>query len=826
MPAVGDVRLDAGTPGDGYVSRFSHKQEVAHPGYYKVFLQDPGVTAELTATERCGFHKYTFPATDNAHIVVDIDHGIQNGTRDSEVRVENSTTISGYRRSDGWGGDRIVYYVMQFSRPFDSYGLEKNGQRLPDGTADASDGKVKAFVSYKTKAGEAILVKVALSPTSVEAARRNLSAEIPGWDFNAVRMAAAKEWNRALGTVQAESPDPHVRRTFYTNLYLSYIAPTLYNDADGSYMGMDHKVHAAANFNNYTAFSLWDTYRAEQPLLAILQPQRENDIVNSLLAEYRENGQHTTPIWPLWGNETWCMIGYHSADVIADAYLKGFRGFDAEEAYQAIKDTAMQNRSGLSSYKTIGYVASRQGQQATSKTIEYSYDDWCIARMAQALGHDDDAKLFYKRAANYYNVFDRTSQFMRGRKADGSWRAAFDTRGMVGDEYTEADAWQYAFGIQQDVPGMIKLYGGDEGFVKKLDALFTMDSVVHTGIPDISGLIGQYSQGDEQCHHVAYLYDYAGQPSKTQYWTRQAMEREYQDTPAGECGNVDCGQMSAWYVFSAMGFYPVNPDSGVYAIGSPALSRIVLHLDTKQYGGRTFTMIAANNSAKNVYIQSATWNGKPYNKTYLTYKQITGGGVLRLVMGPKPNLSWGTSAESRPPSTMPAGFEYPALPDPFVQKIVSLSLPIRVACGSDDPVDDFVPDPNMLDGSTAQSDEHVDTSVPGAAPARVYQYERYASDFTYHFPVPKDKSYTVRLHFAEIFDNTPGERVENVAVNGKTVLPNFDIITAAGGMHKAVVKSFTGVKPDASGNIAVRISATPNSPDQNAKISAIEILPG
>jgi predicted alpha-1,2-mannosidase len=825
MPTVGSLHLDSGTPGAGYVSRFSHSTEVAKPGYYKVFLQDPGVTAELTATARTGFHRYTFPASAASHIIIDLNHGIQSNTENTGVTVENSTTLSGYRTSGGWGGDRTVYYVMQFSRPFTSFGIQQNGHMLPDGAASAPNGVVKAYVTYSTKAGDAILVKVGISGTSVDGARKNLAAENPGWDFDAVRNAATKQWNDILRPVEAESSDPHILRTFYSNMYLAYLEPTLYNDVDGAYKGMDHKIHTGAKFQNYTTFSIWDCYRAENPLLDILQPNRVDDIVSTFLAQYQQLGQHTLPIWPLWDNETWCMIGYHSADIIADAYLKGFRGFDAEAAYQAMRDTAMQGRNGLDSYKARGYVASQPGAQATSKTLEYSYDDWCIARMAQALGHEGDAKMFYARAANYYNVYDKTSDFFRGRKDGGTWRTPFDTIGLVNDEYTEADAWQYAFAIQQDLPGLIKLYGGDKAFNDKMDVMFDMSSTIHTGIPDISGRIGQYSQGDEQSHHVAYLYDYSGEPYKTQMRARQVTKEEYQDTPAGQCGNTDCGQMTAWYVFSAMGFYPVNPDSNVYMIGSPVLSKVVVHLDRAKYHGHTFTVVAENNSPANVYIQSATWNGKPYNRAWITYQQISGGGTLKFVMGPKPNTSWAASPSELPPATMPAGFQYPALPTPASNKVVVLPVPIRVVCGGEDAVGDFVPDPNMVEGGTSSDHRNIDTSAPNSAPAGVYESERYGSDFTFKYPVQKDNTYTVRLHFAELFDPQPGMRIENVAINGKIVLSNFEIYKAAGGLNKAVVKTFTGIQPTAKGDIEIHITATPDSPDQNAKISGLEILP-
>lgn len=824
MPTVGRVYLEAGSPGHGYSSKFSHEQEHATPGFYSVFLETPKIAVELTATARCGFHKYVFPESDQAHIILDLAHGVGNNPVEASIQVENDHTISGYRISDGWGGRRAIYFVMEFSQPFESFGIERNGARVAADARTAQGKNLKAFVNYKTTANEAILVKVGISGTGIAGARKNLAAEIPGWDFAAVHAAAVKQWQEVFNAVQIKTFDPHIRTTFYANMYLSALAPALYNDVDGAYRGMDHKNHAGAGFQNYTTFSIWDIYRAEWPLLEILHPDRVNDMVQSLLAEYRELGQHTTPIWPLWGNETWCMIGYHSVDMIADAYLKEFHGFDANAAYAAMRDTAMQDRNGLNTYKTLGYVASRPGEAATSKTLEYAYDDWCLARVAESLGHSDDAKLFYQRAANYRNLFDGTTGFFRGRKANGTWRYPFVTNGLVGDEYTEADAWQYAFAVQQDVPGMIALYGGDQGFIQKLDALFTADSFIRTTIPDISGLIGQYSQGDEQCHHVAYLYDYAGAPYKTQQRVRQVMATLYGDTPDGQCGNVDCGQMAAWYVFSALGFYPMNPDSGVYAIGSPAVSEAVIHLNGKKYQGHTFTVIAENNSAENIYIQSASLNGQPLSKAWLTYDQITAGGTLRLVMGSKPNLDWGSASADRPPATMPANFKYPPLPAPASDKPIRLSLPIRVICGSDDSVGGFVPDPNMVSGSMNHVDSPIDTSAPHAAPAAVYQSECYASDFAYTFPVPKDGHYLVRLHFAEIFDNGAGKRLENIAINGQTVLTNLDIFAAAGGLNKALVREFPDIAPDAQGNIVIRISASPDSPDQNAKISGIEIL--
>lgn len=661
MPTVGELTLDAGSPGKGYASRFSHQQEKATPGYYQVFLESPKVNAELTATERCGLHKYTFPASDAAHFVLDLVHGIMSKTTASSIQVENQTTISGFRTSEGWGGSRTVYFVMEFSKPFDAFGVERDGQRLTNDLKEVTGKNLKAFVNYHTKGNEVVLVKVGISGTSLEGARKNLAAEILGWDFSATRAAAVRQWQKTFDFAEVDSFDPHIRATFYANVYLSCLAPTLFNDVDGTYRGYDQKNHHGS-FQNYTTFSIWDIYRAEWPLFGISQPNRVNDMVKNMLAGYQEIGKHTTPIWPLWGNETWCMIGYHSVDMIAEAYFEGFRDYDVEAAYQAMRDTAMQDRNGLKSYKAIGYVASEPKQRATSKTLEYAVDDWTIAKMAESLGHADDAKLFYQRSANYRNVFDSSTGFFRGRKASGQWRSPFAPNTLVNDEYTEADAWQYLFSVQHDVPGMIALHGGDQGFINKMDSMFQADSNFFPFIPDITGMIGQYSQGDEQSHHVAYLYDYAGAPFKTQQRVRQAMTTFFNDTPAGHCGNVDCGQMAAWYVFSALGFYPVNPVSGIYAIGSPVVSKAVLHLDSKYFPGREFTVIAEDNNAENIYIQSATLNGKPLNRPWISRAEVTAGGTLKLNMGPKPNPGWGCAPDSRPPATMPTNFEYPPLP--------------------------------------------------------------------------------------------------------------------------------------------------------------------
>ena len=826
MPTIGEVQLNPGDPGKtpGYASRFSHANEAATPGYYKVFLDDPKVTAELTATERCGMHRYTFPASDNAHIVLDLQHGVGNNVAASGLTIENSTTISGYRSSDGWGGRRDAYFVMEFSKPFASYGVERDGARV-DGTPTEVDGKaVKAFVNYNTTANEAITVRVGISGTSIEGARENLNVEIPNFDFNAVHAKAVNAWNDNLGEIQVESRDPAIRKTFYSNLYQSYLGPVLFNDVNGDYRGPDKKNHPGTAFQNYTTFSLWDTFRAQAPLLTLTEPSRISDMMNSLLMFEAQRGQNEMPVWTLWGNETGTMIGYNSAPVIADAYLKGFTGFNPEAAFQALKRTALNGRNGQDEFNKMGYVVSGgKANQSVARTLEFAYDDWCIAQMAMKLGHTEDAKMFMDRAANFINVYDGASGFMRGRTASGDWRRPFNPDQLAWADYTEANAWHYTWAVMQDPQKLVKLMGGDAAFVNKMDTMFTSDAPGLFGIPDITGLIGEYAHGNEPVHHAAYLYNYAGAPYKTQQRVREIMTKLYNDTPAGAPGNNDVGQMSAWYVFSALGFYPVNPAQGLYVIGSPVVDKATIHLDKNYYGGRTFTMTAQNNSPQNVYIQSATLNGKALNNSYITQNQILAGGTLNFVMGPKPNVNWGKSEATRPPAGMPVGFNYAAPPAPAVKIVQNWTLPIRVVAGSYDDIDGFKADFTNENGAVNGNGDPVDVNVPNAAPEKVYQSERYGNDVSYAYPVPKGATYTVRLHFAEIFGAAPGERVENISINGKPVLTNFSVAAEAG-EGKALVKTFTGIAPDDKGNITIRVQAAPDSKDQNAKISAIEIF--
>jgi predicted alpha-1,2-mannosidase len=654
MPTVGELKLVAGKgPGQGYRARFSHDQEEARPGYYRVFLPDYKINVELTATARVGLHRYTFSEAADAHVILDLWHGIGRGNRlrptDSVITLENDHTVSGFRRSAGWGGDKIYYFVLEFSRSCDAAGLTSDHQ--PIAGKEALGKNLQAHFDFKTKAGEKIIARVALSTVSVEGARKNLQAEVSNWDFDAVAAAARAQWERALGNIQVESADKSFLETFYTAYYHVFLAPTLLSDVDGQVRGPDTKVHQVKGFDYYSELSLWDTFRAEHPLLTLIQPDRVNDMVATMLAHYTFFGQKALPVWVESGKENWCMIGNHSIPVMVDAYLKGFRKWDAAEALGDMVATTEGARAQMPEYRTNGYIASRRGAEAVSKTIEYAYDDACIARLAKALGQNDLAERYANRAENWQNVFDPSTGFFRGKTTAGAWVTPFNPNAIVTDSYTEANAWQSYF-VPHDVPSLIQKLGGDERFISRLDEVFDSKEQIVNFSEDVVGLIGMYAHGNEPCHHYAYLYNYAGEPWKTQARIRQICHTLYNNTTAGMCGNDDCGQMSAWYVFSALGFYPADPCGGVYIIGSPLGNQATVTLDPKYYKGGKFTVVARDNSPQNMYIQSATLNGKPFTRTWLTHDQIVAGGTLELQMGPAPNRSWGAALTDRPGSAL------------------------------------------------------------------------------------------------------------------------------------------------------------------------------
>jgi predicted alpha-1,2-mannosidase len=629
-----------------FKSKFSHAQEVARPGYYRVRLATYDILAELTATAHAGLHRYTFPASEQSHILIDLVHGIGSECTEASLNVESDTLLTGHRRSTGWAKDKTVYFVIASSQPFEGFGLEAEGKPLPTGQAKANGTNVRGHLDYKTSAGEQVCLRVGLSPTSIDEAKSNLQAEIPAWDFDSVCAAASSAWNDSLSRIRIESSNPNIRQTFYSALYHTMSAPTLYNNADDSFPGPDKQLHSHNGFQYYCTFSMWDIFRAEAPLMTLLQPERVNDFVQSMLAFYQESPDHALPMWPLASCETSCMIGYHSVPIILDAYRKGFRGFDAELAYKAMFDTATAGRNRQDEYQQLGYVPWVDGKTAaTSMTLEFGYDDWCIGQMAKALGKTKDAERFFARSNGYTNLWDPKTQFFRSKNADGSFREPFDPKeidhnDLATGDYTEANAWQYMFAVMQDVPAMINLYGGNQAFVRRLDQLFNEDSDMNHWRSDVTGLIGQYAHGNEPCHHVAYLYALAGAQDKTAQRVHEIMLTQYDNTPEGLDGNDDCGQISAWYVFSAIGLYPVNPANGIYVIGCPLVEKATIQLDPRYSKGSTFTVIAHNVSNQNIYIKTARLNGKSLERPWITHDEIMAGGTLELEMDILPNRAW------------------------------------------------------------------------------------------------------------------------------------------------------------------------------------------
>ncbi len=631
---------------------FRHADEKAEPGYYRVTFPLEKLEVELTASSRAGFTRYTFSNSDSATIAINLSHGLgPDNVISSALEIVNDHEVRGYRESSGWAKDQIVYFAAEFSSPICSYVMIVNDTELRRDRTVAG-ANLKTMLRFNVRSRPQVMVKLGLSTVSSEAARVNLTREIPDWGFEKVRRHAHDSWNHELGKIQVISTDPGRLQTFYTALYHVMLTPNLESDVDGSYRGMDGKIHHA-DFDMYTVFSLWDTFRAEHPLLTIIDPQRTRDFVKSLLAKYDESG--ALPVWELASNETWTMIGYHAVPVIVDAFLKGIRGFDPDHAYQAMQKSAMSNEHGLEAYRHFGYVPGDLEGESVSKTLEYSYDDWCIAQMATALGNDQDAVLYSARAQSYRNIFDRSTGFMRP-KEDGCWVTPFDPTAVT-VHFTEANAWQYSFFAPQDVAGLVEEIGGKENLSQKLDSLFYSPSRL-TGREqlDISGLVGQYAQGNEPSHHVAFLYNYLGKPWKTNEVVFKILDSLYKPTPDGLCGNDDCGQMSAWYVMAALGIYQVCPGKPEYCITRPLFDREVI-----QCGGeRTFTIETKDNITANRVIVSGSLNGAVYNKSFLTHAQLLKGGTLALTLGHSPS-AWGTKSGDCPMTSIAA----PIIPVPF-----------------------------------------------------------------------------------------------------------------------------------------------------------------
>lgn len=663
MPQAGpDAMLDPGDPTkplSGYRSRFDHREEIARPGYYAVTLADSGVRAELTAGTRVGVHRYTFPAGKAAHLIIDLRSSLYNypgKTLWSGLHLRADGTLTGFRETRGWAPGRKLYFAMRFSAPLTGHAFVDRDPNMPykgfqgpgrgsDAVAEKLGRALEARLDFGTLTAP-LEIKVALSGVDEDGAVANLGAESGG--FEAVRARTTAAWSQALGAVQIDAPAP-MRASVYTALYHALLAPSVWSDADGRFRGPDDQVHKADGFTFRSTFSLWDTFRAEHPLLTLIQPQQTtSDVVRSLIESRRYSPDGILPVWQFAGRETWTMIGYHAVAVIADAYLKGLRGFDANAALDAMVASATYPPyGGLNEYMSRGFVPIDKEPEAASKTVEYAYDDWTIARMARAMGRTDIADRFEKRAVNWRNSFDPRTGWLRARLSTGGFRTPFDPTAInYGSDYTEGNAWQYSWFMPQDEAGLIRLLGGDAKAIAKLDAMFDFDvsKLDYSKSEDIAGLIGQYIHGNEPSHHVAYLYDFAGAPWRTQERLAQIVTSQYKPSPDGLAGNDDLGQMSAWLVFTALGFYPVAPGSNQYVIGRPFVDRAVLNLPD----GKKFVLISDGLSNTNRYVSKVTLNGVAIDRSYLRDEEVRAGGELRFIMGPTANKRWATSKAARP----------------------------------------------------------------------------------------------------------------------------------------------------------------------------------
>ncbi|QTH73165.1 GH92 family glycosyl hydrolase [Pseudoalteromonas xiamenensis] len=671
IPITGEVKTSAGTKQDpdlGYRSRFSHNKESASPGYYQVELLDYNINAELTSSPRVGMHRYDFKGQKEGHVLLDLTAAIYNFKNKvlwSDIRQIDATTLVAYRATNGWAENRSMYFAISFSKPIQRLdfinednmryrcmgclGTSKHSTIENKAVKKASGKALKVVASFNELDKEPLLVKVALSAVSRKNALENLTTEIPHWDFDKVRSDAETQWLSYLNKVNVEGTNAQ-KRQFYTAFYHALQAPSLYQDVNGQYLGVDGEIHDGKHFKHYTLFSLWDTYRALHPLLTYVDPERVSDMIQSMLVHYQQSYEKMLPVWSFHGHETWTMIGYHAVSVIADAYLKGIRNYDVDLAVEAILKTSNNPvYDAIPEYLTYGYVPRDVLPESVSMTLEYAYDDFAIARMFESMGKQKEAATYYARAFNYRNVYDEETGYMRGRDSKGVWEPDFNPmEAKYMGSYTEGNAKQYSFYVPHDVAGLIDLMGGDTQFEARLDALFDthLSAEMIKEHEDIAGLIGNYAHGNEPSHHIAYLYNYAGKPWRTQERIRQIMNTLSSDKPDGLAGNDDVGQMSAWYIFSALGFYPVAPGDLSYAIGAPQIDRAELKLPN----GKTFKMIAQGLNEENKYIQQVSLNGKPLTRSYITHNDIMAGGTLHFVMGNEANKTWGSETKNRPVS--------------------------------------------------------------------------------------------------------------------------------------------------------------------------------
>ncbi len=643
MPYQGPMQWEAnGDSGHkGYASAFSHATEQAKPGYYRVLLKRDRIRAELTATAHCGMQRYTFRSPAPVHVMIDLDHSLDKKRPywvcrliGAQVRVVNRTTIEGYRLITGWAPLRKVYFRAEFSRPFSSWAI-RAGRRVYTNISVADHPHLKINLTFDRQNETPLIVKVGLSSVNYQGARENLQKEIKDFNFDRVAEQTRRVWNRQLSCADVKG-SKRQKAIFYTALYHLFIQPNNIADVNGHYLNSNFDLRTAPDSVHYSTFSLWDTFRAAHPLYTILRPDLDAAFINSMLRQYRDFGY--LPIWQLWGSETYCMIGNHAIPVIADAYRKHLKGIDFNAAYQAVKASATtpHQNAPFDLLDRYHYIPENLQTQSVSITLEGAFDDWCAAQMAAGLGHEKEAHYFERRSQYYKNLFDPRVGFFRAKDDRGRWLEPFSPLkygGNGGYPFTEGNAWQYLWYVPHDVQGLIKLLGGPQKFVRKLDTFFTLTAKPADVNGNASGFIGQYAHGNEPSHHIAYLYDFAGQPWKTQFYVRKILREQYTDQPSGYSGNEDCGQMSAWYIFSVMGFYPVNPANGIYCLGSPALKSVTLHLTN----GRRFQVIARNLKPGNIYVQKIKWNGKPYRKLYIRHEDILKGGTLEFFLGPQPN---------------------------------------------------------------------------------------------------------------------------------------------------------------------------------------------
>ena len=640
MPTLGSIKLNVGdSVVAGYGAKFSHQQESASPGYYQVKFENE-IQVELTATLRTGLHKYTYPNVEKGNIILDLTHGINDSNDSLFIQRLSETKIQGFRHSSGGlDGNRIIYFVAEFSQPMVDYGLYRD-DKLATGTTQAGGKNIKAHFSFNTQKIKEVLVKVAISRVDFAGAEKNLKGELPDWNFQAIREKAAQQWETELERISVEGGTAAQQRTFYTAMYHAFVHPNINMDFDRRYRSTDHQVYEAKNFDNYTTFSLWDTFRALHPLYTIIEPKRTNQFIRSFI----ERDQHfgSLPIMEFGGNEGFAMIGYHSLPLIADAYVKGIRDYDVKAAYEGMKRLSEGFRDGKEIYKKIGFIPYEAESQSVARTLEYSFDDWCVSRVAKDF-KSSDFRRYSEKGQFYRNLYDPTVGFMRPRDENYQWLKGFNP--LDGTGFTEGNAYQYSTFVPHDINGLIQLMGGEVKFDRWLDVCFSLKTDPSAAnLQDLTGLIGQYSHGNEPSHNMAYLYSFIGKSWKTQQKARQIIDSFYDDQPTGLCGNDDAGQISAWYLFTSMGFYPATPGLANYVIGSPLFDKVTLNLEN----GKQFTIITHNNSATNLYVQSAKLNGINYSKSYFNHQDIVKGGELVFEMGDKPNKNWGSKSEDRP----------------------------------------------------------------------------------------------------------------------------------------------------------------------------------